>query len=213
VESSNSVRRPKSKDTKSKNRVLKNTNDRSSSAHDQKMSSSDSIDSNKRETINSTRFLGTKSLIHYPITAKSKNVGATSVVAKSRLSFAKTSTATNKVSSALSLSPDSTHSKTLSNYMNCNKPKVAEMIVDSGCSKHMSGNMKLLRNFVEKFMGTIRFGNDHSVAIIGYGDYVQGNFRIYHVYYVEGLRHNLFLFGKFCDGDLEVAFRSNTCYV
>ncbi|GJU85625.1 hypothetical protein Tco_1293171 [Tanacetum coccineum] len=38
VESSNSVRRPKSKDTKSKNRVLKNTNDKSSTAHIRKMS-------------------------------------------------------------------------------------------------------------------------------------------------------------------------------
>ncbi|GJT38881.1 integrase, catalytic region, zinc finger, CCHC-type containing protein [Tanacetum coccineum] len=44
-------------------------------------------------------------------------------------------------------------------------------IVDSGCSKHMTGNLKLLRNFVEKFMGTIRFGNDHFASINGYGDY------------------------------------------
>ncbi|GJT99285.1 retrovirus-related pol polyprotein from transposon TNT 1-94 [Tanacetum coccineum] len=28
-----------------------------------------------------------------------------------------------------------------------------------------------------------------------------------------GLGHNLFSVGQFCDGDLEVAFRSNTCYV
>ncbi|GJQ98986.1 hypothetical protein Tco_0521971 [Tanacetum coccineum] len=27
------------------------------------------------------------------------------------------------------------------------------------------------------------------------------------------LRHNLFSVGQFCDGDLEVAFRSKTCYV
>nr|GFB61094.1 retrovirus-related Pol polyprotein from transposon TNT 1-94 [Tanacetum cinerariifolium] len=32
-------------------------------------------------------------------------------------------------------------------------------------------------------------------------------------YYVEGLGHNLFSVGKFCDGDLEVAFCSKTCYV
>ncbi|GKF92203.1 hypothetical protein Tco_0278922, partial [Tanacetum coccineum] len=61
--------------------------------------------------------------------------------------------------------------------------------------------------------GTVRFGNDHFAAIIGYGDYDQGNLTICHVYYVEGLGHNLFLVGQFCDGDLEVAFRSNTCYV
>ncbi|GJT16172.1 hypothetical protein Tco_0874878 [Tanacetum coccineum] len=54
VESSNSVRRPKSKDTKSKDRVLKNTNDKRSSAQVQKMSASVSIDSNKRETMNLT---------------------------------------------------------------------------------------------------------------------------------------------------------------
>ncbi|GJS11854.1 retrovirus-related pol polyprotein from transposon TNT 1-94 [Tanacetum coccineum] len=62
-------------------------------------------------------------------------------------------------------------------------------------------------------MGTLRFGNDHFAAITGYGDYVQGNLTICHVYYVEGLVHNLFSVGQFCDGDLEVAFRSNTCYV
>ncbi|GKE93159.1 integrase, catalytic region, zinc finger, CCHC-type containing protein [Tanacetum coccineum] len=62
-------------------------------------------------------------------------------------------------------------------------------------------------------MGTVRFGNDHFAAIIGYGDYVQGNITVCHVYYVEGLGHNLFSVGQFCDGDLEVAFRSKTCYV
>ncbi|GJS83546.1 integrase, catalytic region, zinc finger, CCHC-type containing protein [Tanacetum coccineum] len=86
-------------------------------------------------------------------------------------------------------------------------------IVDSGCSKHITGNLQLLRNFIEKFMGTVRFGNDHFAAITGYGDYVQGNLMMCHVYYVEGLGHNLFLVGQFCDGDLEVAFHLNTCYV
>ncbi|GJZ24823.1 retrovirus-related pol polyprotein from transposon TNT 1-94 [Tanacetum coccineum] len=62
-------------------------------------------------------------------------------------------------------------------------------------------------------MGTIRFRNDHFAAITGYIDYVQGNLTICHVYYVKGLRHSLFLVGQFYDGDLEVAFRSNTCYV
>nr|GEX26888.1 integrase, catalytic region, zinc finger, CCHC-type, peptidase aspartic, catalytic [Tanacetum cinerariifolium] len=41
----------------------------------------------------------------------------------------------------------------------------------------------------------------------------QGNLTSSHVYYVEDLGHNLFLVGQICDGDLEVAFRSNTCYV
>ncbi|GKD71599.1 integrase, catalytic region, zinc finger, CCHC-type containing protein, partial [Tanacetum coccineum] len=86
-------------------------------------------------------------------------------------------------------------------------------IVNSGCSKHMTGDRSLLKNFVEKFMGTVRFGNDHFAAITGYGDYVQGNITVCHVYYVEGLGHNLFSVRQFCDRDLEVAFRSKTCYM
>nr|GEX57649.1 hypothetical protein [Tanacetum cinerariifolium] len=76
-------------------------------------------------------------------------------------------------------------------------------IVDSGCTKHMTGNLKLLCNFVEKFMGTVRFGNDQFAPIIGYGDLVQGNITINRVYYVKGLNHNLFSVGQFCDADLK----------
>nr|GEW70536.1 hypothetical protein [Tanacetum cinerariifolium] len=54
-----------------------------------------------------------------------------------------------------------------------------------GCSKHMTGNLKLLINFFWKFLGTVRFENDHVDAIPG----------------------------QFCDSDLEVAFRRNACFV
>nr|GEY18269.1 hypothetical protein [Tanacetum cinerariifolium] len=71
------------------------------------------------------------------------------------------------------------------------KPKTVIQIclwcVDSGCSKHMIGNLKLLINFIWKFIGTVRFGNDHIAAIMG--------------------------FGQFCDSDLEVAFRRDDCFV
>nr|GEZ38554.1 integrase, catalytic region, zinc finger, CCHC-type, peptidase aspartic, catalytic [Tanacetum cinerariifolium] len=66
------------------------------------------------------------------------------------------------------------------------KPNIVQLIlfiVDSGYTKHMTVNLKLLCNFVEK------------------------------VYYVEGLNHNLFSAGQFCDADLEVAFRKSTCFV
>ncbi|GJW18485.1 hypothetical protein Tco_0025921 [Tanacetum coccineum] len=86
-------------------------------------------------------------------------------------------------------------------------------IVDSGCTKHMTGNLKLLCNFVEKFLGTVHFGNDQFAPILGYGDLIQGNVTIKRVYYVEGLNHNLFSVGQFCDADLEVAFRKSTCFV
>ncbi|GJX68940.1 retrovirus-related pol polyprotein from transposon TNT 1-94 [Tanacetum coccineum] len=81
------------------------------------------------------------------------------------------------------------------------------------CSKHMTGNRSKLKNFVEKFIGSVRFGNDHFRAIMGYGDYVIGDSVISRVYYVEGLGHNLFSVGQFCDSDLEVAFRKHSCFV
>nr|GEZ34656.1 retrovirus-related Pol polyprotein from transposon TNT 1-94 [Tanacetum cinerariifolium] len=71
------------------------------------------------------------------------------------------------------------------------------------CSKHI----------VEKFLGTGRFGNNDFVVIVGYGDVVIGSMTIKKVYYVEGLRHNLFSVAQFCDKGLEVAFRKSTCFV
>ncbi|GJS88086.1 hypothetical protein Tco_0770722 [Tanacetum coccineum] len=46
-------------------------------------------------------------------------------------------------------------------------------------------------------------------------DYVHDieNVTIFRVYYVEGLRHNLFSVGQFYDSDLEVAFRKDTCFI
>ncbi|GKC15780.1 retrovirus-related pol polyprotein from transposon TNT 1-94 [Tanacetum coccineum] len=86
-------------------------------------------------------------------------------------------------------------------------------IVDSGCTKHLTGNLSLLCNFVEKYLGSVHFGNDQFALILGYGDLVQGNITINRVYYVEGLNHNLFSVGQLCDADLEVAFRKSTCFV
>ncbi|GJR67755.1 retrovirus-related pol polyprotein from transposon TNT 1-94 [Tanacetum coccineum] len=95
-------------------------------------------------------------------------------------------------------------------------PKIVQIclwIIDSGCSKHMTGNRALLTNFVEKFLGTVRFGNNDFAVIAGYGDVVIGSMTIKKVYYVEGLGHNLFSVGQFCDKGLEVAFRKSTCFV
>nr|GFB41261.1 hypothetical protein [Tanacetum cinerariifolium] len=52
--------------------------------------------------------------------------------------------------------------------------EIVLFIVAFGCSKHMTGNLKLLINFVEKFLGTVKFGNDQIVPILEYGDLVQG---------------------------------------
>nr|GEY89738.1 integrase, catalytic region, zinc finger, CCHC-type, peptidase aspartic, catalytic [Tanacetum cinerariifolium] len=58
-------------------------------------------------------------------------------------------------------------------------------IIDSGCSKHMTGNHALLTNFVEKFLGTVRFGSNDFAVIASYGDVVIGSMTIKKVYYVK----------------------------
>nr|GEV14392.1 reverse transcriptase domain-containing protein [Tanacetum cinerariifolium] len=113
------------------------------------------------------------------------------------------------------------HDACLCNYVNGKnsrgkKHKVIQIClwcVNSGCSKHMTGNLKLLINFVWKFMGTVCFGNDHVAAIMGFGDLQWGNILITRVYFIKGLGHNLFLVGQLCDSDLEVAFRRNACFI
>nr|GFA46703.1 putative ribonuclease H-like domain-containing protein [Tanacetum cinerariifolium] len=77
----------------------------------------------------------------------------------------------------------------------------------------MTRNLKLLINFILKFMGTVRFGNDHVAAILGFSDLQWGNILITRVYFVERLGHNLVSIGQFCDSDLEVAFRRDACFV
>nr|GEX13917.1 hypothetical protein [Tanacetum cinerariifolium] len=89
-----------------------------------------------------------------------------------------------------------------------NKESVVQIVIwylDYGCSKHMIGDRSQLINFVQKFLGTVKFGNDHDVKIMGYGDYKIGNVTILRVYFVKGLGHNLFSVGHFCDSDLKAS--------
>ncbi|GJS91096.1 hypothetical protein Tco_0773732 [Tanacetum coccineum] len=98
----------------------------------------------------------------------------------------------------------------LSNYGSDVISEVVQIVLwylDSGCSKHMTGNRSQLINFVSKFLGAVRFKNDQIAKIMRYGDYQLGNVIISRVYYVDELGHNLFSVGQFCDADLEVAFR------
>nr|GEU56308.1 integrase, catalytic region, zinc finger, CCHC-type, peptidase aspartic, catalytic [Tanacetum cinerariifolium] len=99
---------------------------------------------------------------------------------------------------------------------NTPKPVVVQIVLwylDSGCSKHMTGDRSQLTNFVNKFLGTIKFGNDHVAKIMGYDDYQIGNVTILRVYFVDGLGHKLFSIGQFCDSDLEVSFHQHTYFI
>ncbi|GJY33152.1 hypothetical protein Tco_0417621 [Tanacetum coccineum] len=93
------------------------------------------------------------------------------------------------------------------NTESVSKTKVVQIVLwylDSGCSKHMTGDRSQLTNFISKFLGTVKFGNDQVAKIMGFGDYQIGNVTISRVYYVEGLGHNLFSVGQFCDSNLHI---------
>ncbi|GJW56882.1 retrovirus-related pol polyprotein from transposon TNT 1-94 [Tanacetum coccineum] len=101
------------------------------------------------------------------------------------------------------------------------KPKIAKFMISNkmetgtsrgsntsvSSSSSSSVNLKLSKLFC------VKFGNGQIAKIMGYGDYQIGNITISRVYHVEGLGHNLFSVGKFCDSDLEVAFRKHMCFV
>ncbi|GJR43131.1 retrovirus-related pol polyprotein from transposon TNT 1-94 [Tanacetum coccineum] len=72
---------------------------------------------------------------------------------------------------------DANHDMRILDYVN-DVVQIVLWYLDSGCSKHTTGNRSQLINFVSKFLGTVRFGNDHVAKIIGYEDYQMGNFVI-----------------------------------
>nr|GFA80834.1 integrase, catalytic region, zinc finger, CCHC-type, peptidase aspartic, catalytic [Tanacetum cinerariifolium] len=70
---------------------------------------------------------------------------------------------------------DSLNAKTLNvNFVCATCGKGVLNVKHDMCSKHMTRNLKLLINFVEKFLGTVKFRNDQITPILGYGDLVQG---------------------------------------
>ncbi|GJR46740.1 hypothetical protein Tco_1314843 [Tanacetum coccineum] len=86
-------------------------------------------------------------------------------------------------------------SKTSAHVNNYKVVQIVLWYLDSNCSKHMTGDRSQLTNFVSKFLGTVKFGNDHVAKTMGYEDYQIGNVTISRVYYVKGLGHNLFSVG------------------
>ncbi|GJX71167.1 retrovirus-related pol polyprotein from transposon TNT 1-94 [Tanacetum coccineum] len=65
--------------------------------------------------------------------------------------------------------------------------------VESKSVKSVKSNKKKVWKSIDKFLGTVRFGNDQIAKIMGYGAYHLGNVTIFRVYYVEGLGYNFFL--------------------
>ncbi|GJX42493.1 hypothetical protein Tco_0257483 [Tanacetum coccineum] len=137
-------------------------------------------------------------------TVQSKSFDTTLEVSKTKIAAVTPLSAKYKVSSTFKMQ-DSSLSKYMKNKIQTSRmwKKWYELQPNVGWSPVKTPPDVSSCSIVEKFMGTVRFRNDHFTAIIGYGDYVQGNITICHVYYVEGLGHNLSSVRQFCNGDHE----------
>ena len=79
--------------------------------------------------------------------------------------------------------------------------------LDSGCSRHMTGDRSLFKVFESKRGGNVTFGDGSKSQIKGKGIIsLPGLSDIANVLYVEGLRVNLLSISQICDQDLMVLF-------
>ncbi|GJY44232.1 hypothetical protein Tco_0432445, partial [Tanacetum coccineum] len=86
-------------------------------------------------------------------------------------------------------------------------------IVDSGCSRSMTGNKKKFADFVKIKGGTVTFGGGDG-QITGKGTIRTSNFNFENVYYVKELQNfNLFSVSQICDTKNKVLFTDKECLV
>jgi len=86
--------------------------------------------------------------------------------------------------------------------------------LDSGCSRHMTGDRHCFISFIKKEGGAVTFGNNDKGQIKGKGIIGKNNSaKIEDVQYVEGLKHNLLSISQLCDSGFEVIFKPNICEV
>ncbi|GJY19022.1 hypothetical protein Tco_0390513 [Tanacetum coccineum] len=86
--------------------------------------------------------------------------------------------------------------------------------VDSGCSRHMTGNMSYLSDFKEFDRGYVTFGGGAKGGkITGKGTLKTGKLDFEDVYFVKELQFNLFSVSQMCDKKNSVLFTDTACFV
>ncbi|GJW44528.1 ribonuclease H-like domain-containing protein [Tanacetum coccineum] len=87
-------------------------------------------------------------------------------------------------------------------------------VIDSGCSRHMTGNMSYLTDYEEIDGGYVAFrGNPKGGKITGRGTIKTGNLDFENVYFVKELKFNLFSVSQMCDKKNSVLFNDTECIV
>jgi hypothetical protein len=87
--------------------------------------------------------------------------------------------------------------------------------IDSGCSKHMTGDKSKFLTLSENKSGNLTFGNDAPGKIKGKGmvSLSNGKVKAQDVLFVDGLKHNLLSVSQVCDKGCEVVFTSKDCKI
>ena len=87
--------------------------------------------------------------------------------------------------------------------------------IDSGCSKHMSGDKGKFISLIEHRSGNVTFGNDVPGKIRGKGmvNLSNGKGKVQYVLFVDGLKHNLLSVSQMCDKECKVVFTSKDCKI
>jgi len=86
--------------------------------------------------------------------------------------------------------------------------------LDSGCSRHMSGDKDQFLSLVAFDGGSVTFGDNSKGTITGLGKVGKTlSHAIDDVYYVEGLQHNLLSISQLCDKGNRVEFQANLCHI
>jgi hypothetical protein len=95
------------------------------------------------------------------------------------------------------------------------KHKKRGWYVDSGCSKHMTGDRDKFLTLREERDGSVSFENDDSSKIIGKGTVLIGNKneKAENVLLVEDMKHNLLSVSQICDQGHKVTFDSQKCEI
>nr|GEZ70287.1 ribonuclease H-like domain-containing protein [Tanacetum cinerariifolium] len=87
-------------------------------------------------------------------------------------------------------------------------------VIDSGCSRHMTGNISYLFDFEEMNGGYVAFGgNPKGGKITGKGKIKTGKLDFEDVYFVKELKFNLFSVSQMCDKKNNVLFTDSECLV
>jgi len=86
--------------------------------------------------------------------------------------------------------------------------------LDSGCSKHMTGDLAQFTNLKLKAEGHVTYGDNNRGKILGRGNVgTEDSITIENVLYVEGLKHSLLSISQLCDKGYKVNFEANTCTI